>query len=148
MTLKENTLIKNRCCAYNNVVPVTTALACQTINFSAMSTFWVILMARILLLLYSLALISCGTINTVLCSEQYAVEKLNGYETNCYSIQRVYSGLLHDLCILNSSTTDYRKHLMMGFFLFDTLPSVVVDTVILPYTIYSQYHDGSIRIKY
>lgn len=99
-----------------------------------------------LLAAFGSTLTGCDTISTVTKDDDYIKYSLKSYRTNCYSIPRIYSGVGYDVCKANSSTTDFSKQLAEMFYWADTLPSAIVDTVILPYSIYKQNKDGSIAI--
>ncbi|EJM76461.1 YceK/YidQ family lipoprotein [Pseudomonas sp. GM55] len=92
----------------------------------------------------SLVLTGCGTVSTVLQDEADAAKGLRKQKTYCQSIPRVYSGLAYDFCVLNAPADH------MGFLvpvaLLDMTLSGILDTVVLPYTVYRQVADGDIII--
>ena len=93
---------------------------------------------------FSLALSGCGTVLTVLQGEEDAVSDLRKHKTYCQSIPRVYSGLAYDFCVLNAPPEP--GGYLASFVVLDLTLSGVLDTVVLPYTIYRQATDGSMRI--
>lgn len=105
---------------------------------------------RLLLVALGLLLSGCGTINTVFRSDEVAGHNLKERKTYCDSIPRVYSGVFYDLCVLHAPTNEGKKYsATVGFFpleIIDFIPSGVLDTLVLPYTIYRQNVDGNIEI--
>jgi uncharacterized protein YceK len=99
---------------------------------------------------FSLALSGCGTAVTVLQDDATTAKDLRKRQTYCQSLPRVYSGLAYDFCILDSPPGNTAGTAQLGFIpliFFDLVASGVLDTVILPYTIYRQSEDGSLWIK-
>ena len=99
---------------------------------------------------FSLALSGCGTAVTVLQDDAETAKDLRQRQTYCQSIPRAYSGLAYDFCILNSPPSHTAGAAQLGFMpliFFDLVASGVLDTIILPYTIYRQSEDGSLWIK-
>ncbi|WP_448653243.1 YceK/YidQ family lipoprotein [Pseudomonas fluorescens] len=98
-----------------------------------------------------LALAGCGTINTVMREEGVAARELKNEKTYCQSIPRVYSGVGYNFCRLNGDPNPngaFDSHVNFVPFVFvDALISGVLDTALLPYTIYRQSNDGSIIIR-
>ncbi|MBK5352891.1 YceK/YidQ family lipoprotein [Pseudomonas sp. TH41] len=92
----------------------------------------------------SLVLAGCGTVTTVLQDDTAATQSLRRQKTYCQSIPRVYSGLAHDFCLLHAAPDP--TGFLVPFVLLDMTLSGVLDTVVLPYTIYRQGVDGSLRI--
>lgn len=105
---------------------------------------------RFLFVIMSLLLSGCGTINTVFRGDDVAGQNLRESKTNCGSIPRVYSGVFYDLCILNGPPSTSEKNpaapQLTPLLLVDFIPSGALDTLLLPYTIYSQVADGNIEI--
>ena len=98
----------------------------------------------------ALALSGCGTAVTVLQDDAETAKDLRQRQTYCQSIPRVYSGLAYDFCILNSPPNQTAGAAQVGsipLIFVDLVVSGVLDTVILPYTIYRQSEDGSLWIK-
>lgn len=97
-----------------------------------------------------LLLSGCGTINTVFRGDDVAAHNLKERKTNCESIPRVYSGVFYDLCILHGpprvGEKDPAAPALIPLEIVDFIPSGVLDTLALPYTIYRQSTDGNIDI--
>ncbi len=93
----------------------------------------------------------CGTINTVMRGDDVVKRNMDKVDTKCSAIPRIYSGVVYDFCLLHakplpegqwsSSTNDIT---LIGL---DLVFSCVLDTLVLPYGIYKQVNDGSIRVK-
>ncbi|WP_455823737.1 YceK/YidQ family lipoprotein [Pseudomonas graminis] len=107
--------------------------------------------SRVLWFAVFLALAGCGTINTVMREEGVAARELRSQKTYCQSIPRIYSGVGYNLCRLHGEPNPYGAfdgHLnFVPFVVVDALISGVLDTALLPYTIYRQSSDGSIIIR-
>ncbi|SEE31793.1 YceK/YidQ family lipoprotein [Pseudomonas deceptionensis] len=98
----------------------------------------------------SVSLVGCGTINTVVRGDEVTRRDLQKRNTYCDSIPRVYSGVAYDLCILHGPsktiTQDLVTPVLLPLRLLDLIPSAVLDTLVLPYTIYRQSTDDSIDL--
>lgn len=92
----------------------------------------------------SLVLAGCGTVSTVLQDDATAAQGLRKQKTYCQSIPRVYSGLAYDFCVLNAPPDP--TGILVPFVLLDLALSGVLDTAVLPYTLYRQGVDGNIGI--
>ncbi|MGY2288878.1 YceK/YidQ family lipoprotein [Pseudomonas sp. SDO528_S397] len=90
------------------------------------------------------ALSGCGSLNTVLRDDVAATRELRRHKTYCQSIPRVYSGVAFDFCLLNAAP-DYTG-VLVPLVLVDITASGIVDTVVLPYTLYRQNAEGNIGI--
>lgn len=82
----------------------------------------------------SLVLAGCGTVSTVLQDDASAAQGLRKQKTYCQSIPRVYSGLAYDFCVLNAPPDP--TGMLVPFVLLDLALSGVLDTAVLPYTLY------------
>jgi uncharacterized protein YceK len=100
----------------------------------------------ILLLLFSFVS-GCGTLKTNFDSDAGIRNDLVRYKSNCTELARLYSGVLHNLCLLNGNTTDPVKQIILGYYFIDTVPSAVLDTLFMPYTLYSQSSKGNIKVN-
>lgn len=98
----------------------------------------------------ALSLTGCGTLNTVFQDDATTSYKLRQQKTYCESISRVYSGVAYDFCSLNAPPVIYpspqEKH-AVPLIAVDMALSGVLDTLVLPYTIYQQNKYGSMEIK-
>lgn len=104
-------------------------------------------MRKILVVLGAFALTACGSLNTVVNSDQNVSASLKNKNTYCDSIPRVYSGVAYDFCCLHSNPGGTYVDGFLGFYLMDVVASTVVDTAILPYTGYLQYKYGRLVIQ-
>ena len=97
-----------------------------------------------------LSLTGCGSVNTAIRSDDVVKENMDSVETKCDSIPRVYSGVSYDFCYLHArpeSTYQGIPSSSPPLMFVDIVFSGVIDTVILPYSIYKQSQDGSIQVK-
>ena len=107
----------------------------------------------------ALALSGCGTISSVSRSDHTIISKLQRQQTYCESVPRVYSGTAYDFCMLHSkpryngarypdddAPRQYSNN-HAPFHLWDMPWPLVLDTIILPYTIYIQNIEGSLKIR-
>ena len=111
---------------------------------------------QVLLAATLLMLCGCGTINTVFRPDAVASQNLKESRSYCENIPRIYSGVIYGFCTLNGEPAPDKS--LRGVNLMDhggsMLPIVavefvasgVLDTLVLPYTIYRQGRDGSIEI--
>jgi uncharacterized protein YceK len=94
-------------------------------------------------------LAGCGTINTVVRGDWIAKRNLNQIETFCETIPRIYSGVSYNICLLRGKPS--RLSLWIApipqLLFVDMALSGVLDTIALPYTIYTQTSDGDIKLK-
>jgi uncharacterized protein YceK len=94
---------------------------------------------------------SCSTINTVEPPQNHVDISHGKYKSHCKSIPRIYSGTSHNICTLfgksnKSASVDSARH-SFDYWVIDSAFSLVADTVILPYSIYSQMKNGSIQVN-
>ncbi len=102
-----------------------------------------------LLAVWCYLLLGCGTVNTVLKGDEVTRRNLKQEKTYCESIPRVYSGVSYNLCILHGPP-QHIEVVTLGFIplqILDFIPSAILDTLALPYTIYRQSEDGNIDIR-
>ena len=97
----------------------------------------------------SLMLGGCGTTITVLREDSVTVQSLKAKKTYCDTVPRVYSGVAYDLCSLHAPPNSGSGFLLNGvpWAFLDVPLSGVLDTLVLPYTIYRQSADGSIELR-
>lgn len=97
-----------------------------------------------------LLLSGCGTINTVFRGDDVAGRNLKEWKTQCDSIPRVYSGFFYNLCVLNGPPImggkDSAAPAFVPLQIVDIIPSGILDTLVLPYTIYRQNTSANIDI--
>lgn len=96
-----------------------------------------------------LSLLGCGTMNTVVRDDAVARRNLSHVKSPCEIIPRIYSGVFYDVCVLRGKPS--RTALWVGaipeLMLVDLALSAVLDTVVLPYTVYEQMNAGPIHLK-
>lgn len=108
----------------------------------------------VLICALTLSLVGCGTTNTVFRDDSVASSELKKKRTYCGSIPRIYSGVAYDFCVLNGppgvkGAQGVQEVVAVGFvplIFLDFVASGVLDTLVLPYTVYRQGKDGSIDI--
>lgn len=97
----------------------------------------------------AVSLTGCGTVNTVIRGDSVARHDLNQVKTACKAIPRIYSGISYDICILRGEPS--YTTLWLGsapqLMLIDLALSGVLDTIVLPYTIYEQINEGHINLR-
>ncbi|WP_285415376.1 YceK/YidQ family lipoprotein [Pseudomonas sp. efr-133-TYG-5] len=103
------------------------------------------------MMLTAMMLGGCGTVQTVVLSDKSAVHQLKSQKSYCGAVPRIYSGVTYDFCLLHAERPDdvdafNYKNASPGP-LIDAAFSGVLDTLLLPYTIYKQQADGSIEIN-
>lgn len=108
-------------------------------------------MKTIICITLALFTTSCATIKTVEPTHNQVDISHGRYKSYCESIPRVYSGTSYNICTLygesnTSASVDTAKH-SFHYWAIDSVFSIVSDTVILPYTIYSQIAKGSIDVN-
>ncbi|WP_338800633.1 YceK/YidQ family lipoprotein [Pseudomonas sp. RSB 5.4] len=86
----------------------------------------------------------CGTAASVMQMDADVARDMRKQKTYCQSIPRIYSGLAFDFCVLHAPPDP--SGVLVPFVLLDLPLSGVLDTVVLPYTIYRQASDGSLGI--
>ena len=94
-------------------------------------------------------LFGCGTVNTVLRDDSVPRRNRSHVKSPCETIPRIYSGISYNICTLRGKPSS--PTLWMGaapeLMLVDLVLSGVLDTVVLPYTVYEQIYDGSIDLR-
>ncbi len=94
---------------------------------------------------------ACGTIDTVFREDAVASQKLKNLRSHCESVPRIYSGVVYDFCSLNgepntNKSLENSQINWVPWIAVDFALSGVLDTLVLPYTVYRQNRDGSIEI--
>lgn len=87
----------------------------------------------------------CGTIKT-LDDEKGAADNLAKWQSGCTSIPRIYSGAAYQFCNLNAPPRS-GAHWAAPPILLDMVISGIADTVLIPYTGYTQYQQGDIKVR-
>ncbi|MCI4604623.1 YceK/YidQ family lipoprotein [Pseudomonas fluorescens] len=106
-----------------------------------------------LLVAVVLSLSGCGTINTVFYEDKSITSSLQKKKTNCDTLPRFYSGISYDLCVLHGPPEPNISNApgapeAYPWPIMDLIPSLVLDTLFLPYTIYRQSVDGSVDLTH
>ena len=103
------------------------------------------------LMLSAVLLTGCGTVQTVAFSDKFSVDQLKTEKTYCGAVPRIYSGATYDFCMLHAEKPDdvdaFNYNNASFGLVVDAAVSGVLDTFLLPYTIYKQQADGSIVIN-
>ncbi|MBL4827358.1 MAG: YceK/YidQ family lipoprotein [Spongiibacteraceae bacterium] len=98
-------------------------------------------------LIACIAISACGSINTIGRSNQEVTSSLQQKEGKCSSVSRVYSGVSYDLCVLNRAGKGFQfVESLQDRYFYDIAASAIADTLVLPYTAYTQYKNGSIPV--
>lgn len=103
----------------------------------------------IFICLLTLLLVGCGIINTTVRGDSVARSNLNRVKSPCETIPRIYSGVFYDMCVTWKTVTSgvvagvWSRINACGY----RALSGVLDTVVLPYTIYEHVIAGSIELK-
>lgn len=104
-------------------------------------------------LIFSLVVLcsACSTVKTINPAGDQVDIRYNGNKSYCESIPRIYSGLSYNFCLMHSKPSPSAN---VGFTInglsyvgVDSFFSVVTDTVVLPYTIYTQVEKGSLEVN-
>lgn len=108
-------------------------------------------MKRVLITVVALSLSACATVKTLPPSTTHVTIDHYGKKSYCKEIPRIYSGFAFNLCKLNGEPS-LQENLgssfnNVPFFIIDGAFSVVADTVVLPYTLYTQSQLGSIVVN-
>jgi uncharacterized protein YceK len=94
---------------------------------------------------------ACSTLKTVVSDRDRVDITSQGYDSNCNRIPRIYSGVSYNVCLLHSEpNSNYIGGIgLLGVpvIFIDTMCSAIADTVILPYSIYTQVNDGNIKVN-
>jgi len=106
---------------------------------------------NVLLAAIALSTAGCGTINTVFREDAVASQNLKDLRSHCENVPRVYSGVVYDFCSLNgepnsNKSMENQQIASVPWVAIDFVTSGILDTLVLPYTIYRQNKDGSIEI--
>lgn len=88
----------------------------------------------------------CGTILTTTFDEKRIAINNDGTRNACSTIPRVYSGVAYNICKMRDGYT-MRNFYELPFHVVDTVLSGGTDTVMLPYTLFTQSTQGSIMVQ-
>ena len=105
------------------------------------------------MLLIAAACSGCGTIRTVGAENDDGMQvRYAGKHSYCESMPRLYSGVAYDFCILNgppagASANPSGAVDQLPWPIADIPLSIVADSVVLPYTLYTQIRYGNIPVS-
>ena len=96
-----------------------------------------------------MSLEGCGTLRTVAEGDATTRGNLTQVSSPCESIPRIYSGTGYNICMMRGKPSKASLWLSPGpeWILIDTVLSGALDTVVLPYTLYTQATQGNIILK-
>ncbi len=91
----------------------------------------------------------CGSLRTVVASNEDIARDLKRNKTHCSVSTRIYSGVTYDFCRFNAEPQgSYYNNFIAAYFILDiALLSPVVDTVLLPVSIPQQIIYGNPKIE-
>ncbi|GGY58223.1 hypothetical protein GCM10011297_33630 [Bacterioplanes sanyensis] len=99
-------------------------------------------------LMAALALSGCATVNTIAPENNRVKISINGYDSHCRSIPRIYSGVAHNLCTLaGQPNVSANAKSNLQWLLVDTALSAAADTIMVPYTVMQQIEKGNIQVN-
>ncbi len=94
----------------------------------------------------ALSLSSCGTLTTITNPDFVIKKDLQKKGTICKRIPRIYSGVRYDYCVVMSNPVSGLDESYTEDHIFDFIGSGMLDTLVLPYTIFLQLSKGSLEI--
>lgn len=102
------------------------------------------------LILFTVFVVGCGTLKTTALDEPRIEIGTKSKRSLCSSIPHVYSGVFHNFCWLHrEANSNYPALSSSGdapIIVVDTVLSGIMDTILLPYSIYKQVNEGSIKV--
>ena len=107
---------------------------------------------RILIFLITVILLDgCGTLQTLSPTDDHVEISYRGKKSYCETIPRIYSGTFFEVCKLHGEPSyTANTGLAIGglpLFIFDIPLSLIMDTLVLPYTTIRQFKDGNIFVN-
>jgi len=101
-----------------------------------------------IVILVSALCAGCGTVNTVFTDDESVRQRLNKIQTRCTGLPRAYSGVAYDFCVVNAEPQPYAVAAPgVPLRLVDIAVSGIADTLLLPYTLYLQSHEGNLQLR-
>ena len=93
----------------------------------------------------------CGTLKTTALDKPSVEIGTKSKKSLCSSIPHIYSGVFYNFCWLHRETNpNHVSRRATGdapFVAVDTVLSGLLDTILLPYSIYKQVNEGSIKVE-
>jgi uncharacterized protein YceK len=94
----------------------------------------------------ALLLTGCGTVNSIARNDVSIAHSLKNAGTRCTAMPRIYGGVAYDFCKLHSDPKSGYYNWFLGFYIIDIVPSLMADTVLLPFSAYSQAKNGPVDL--
>lgn len=104
-------------------------------------------MGRLLVFFLAISIAGCGSFATLTQSDGEVARELRQAETRCEVLPRPYSGVVYSFCNVHSNSLRFTRHALYPLYLFDMIPSLVVDTFALPYTLIRHYREGDLDLR-
>ena len=106
-------------------------------------------MKKVFLLMCSIAMVACGTIQTVPKSNFKIGYSLYRVQSKCKSVPRIFSGVSYDFCRLHAEPKgSIYNYPLLGFYVTDILIfSPFLDVVVLPITMPQQIMFGNAEVS-
>ncbi|WP_373565866.1 YceK/YidQ family lipoprotein [Microbulbifer okhotskensis] len=103
-------------------------------------------MFKVFTIMFALMLIGCGTASTVGRDNHTVGSALTRGGSYCESMPRMYSGVAYNVCKMNSKPKNFGT-IILACTVVDSMFSAVLDTTVLPYTIFSQRKYGNFELR-
>jgi len=107
-------------------------------------------MKLIVLIILAVCVVGCGTLKTTALDEPRIDIGTKSKKSLCTQIPRVYSGVFYNACWLNRETNTNNTYSPndrgIPYVAVDIVLSGLLDTLFLPYSIYKQVEEGSIKV--
>ncbi len=102
------------------------------------------------LIILAVCVAGCGTLKTTALDKPRIEIGTKSKKSLCTQIPHVYSGVFYNVCWLNRETNPNNTYSPSGGDLplvaVDIVLSGLLDTILLPYSIYKQVDKGSIKV--
>ena len=109
------------------------------------------MLKQIIVIITILLCSGCATVLTANPVYDKVPISYDGNKSYCKEIPRIYSGVMHNLCMLYGEPGQYvNSNATRGdvtYILIDTALSFAADTIIIPYTATQQARKGNIKVK-
>jgi uncharacterized protein YceK len=108
-------------------------------------------MKLIVVVILAVFIAGCGTLKTTALDEPRIEIGTKSKKSLCTEIPRIYSGVFYNVCWLNRETninnTYSPNRRGVPYIVVDMVMSGLLDTILLPYSIYKQVEVGSIKVE-